>query len=323
MATSSSTTISPRRHESISKWRSGQPPAFALLVYPITLLVGSLYSAISPTAQSQQQSTATRPGPVVPINYFARKDNIFNIYFVKVGWAWTTLAFASLLFTQQAYTHSPVELRAKRGIKALLRYAVVTCAWFLTTQWFFGPAIIDRMFTLSGGRCENISILADSPSASSSAAAGTAHKVTEEIKTIFTAAACKAAAGHWKGGHDVSGHVFMLVLASAFLAVEALGTSSGECKPLADGAKEKQDNINTMDHSAVADIDDRFKVWSLRFVWGVALLSWWMLLMTAIWFHTWLEKLSGLLIAISVIYIIYYLPRTLTSWRHVIGIPGI
>jgi len=322
MATTSSTTIS-----SASRWRSGQPPAFALLVYPITLLVGSLFSVISPTAQSQQQSTAnplilpTRSSPVVPINYFARKDNIFNIYFVKIGWAWTTLAFVSLLFTHQAYTHSPVELRVKRTIQALLRYAVVTCAWVLTTQWFFGPAIIDRMFTLSGGRCENISILAD-PSPSSSAAAGAAHKVAEEIKTIFTAAACKAAAGRWKGGHDVSGHVFMLVLASAFLTVEALGSSSGECKPLAEDAKEKQDNIDAMHHSATTT-DGRFRVWSLRIVWGVTLLSWWMLLMTAIWFHTWLEKFSGLLIAISIIYITYYLPRTLTSWRHIIGIPGI
>ena len=145
------------------------------------------------------------------------------------------------------------------------------------------------MFTLSGGRCENT--LADpSPSA------GVAHKVTEEIKTIFTAAACKAVAGSWKGGHDVSGHVFMLVLASAFLAVEALGASSGEYNPLAEGAKEKQDKIGdkigTMDHSA-ANTDDRFRVWSLRLVWGVTLLSWWMLLMTAIWFHTWLEKVGN------------------------------
>lgn len=141
------------------------------------------------------------------------------------------------------------------------------------------------MFTLSGGRCENI--LVDlSPSA------GVAHKVAEEIKTIFTAAACKAVAGSWKGGHDVSGHVFMLVLASAFLAVEALGASSGECNPLAEGAKEKQDKIGTMDHSA-ANTDDRFRVWSLRLVWGVTLLSWWMLLMTAIWFHTWLEKVGN------------------------------
>ena len=37
-------------------------------------------------------------------------------------------------------------------------------------------------------------------------------------------------------------------------------------------------------------------VWARRFVLGVAGLGWWMLFMTAIWFHTWLEKVSFILV---------------------------
>jgi hypothetical protein len=35
------------------------------------------------------------------------------------------------------------------------------------------------------------------------------------------------------------------------------------------------------------------KSWTLRLVWGVVGLGWWMLFMTAIWFHTWLEKVCA------------------------------
>ena len=40
------------------------------------------------------------------------------------------------------------------------------------------------------------------------------------------------------------------------------------------------------------DGEDGLQVWALRFVLGVTGLGWWMLFMTAIWFHTWLEKVS-------------------------------
>ncbi|EGP81843.1 uncharacterized protein MYCGRDRAFT_98124 [Zymoseptoria tritici IPO323] len=37
---------------------------------------------------------------------------------------------------------------------------------------------------------------------------------------------------------------------------------------------------------------------------GVAVLSWWMLLMTAAFFHTWFEKLTGSLVALTTIYLV-------------------
>ena len=115
---------------------------------------------------------------------------------------------------------------------------------------------------------------------------------TQHFEELFTGAACKAAGGDWKGGHDVSGHVFMLVLATAVLAFEAVGAgvkvfgmglSNGE----GENVKEKADSDAT--GSA-----DGLRVWTGRFVVGVIGLGWWMLFMTAIWFHTWLEKVRFL-----------------------------
>ena len=55
----------------------------------------------------------------------------------------------------------------------------------------------------------------------------------------------------------------------------------------AEDGKEKQDGGDKDD-----GVEDGLQVWALRFVLGVAGLGWWMLFMTAIWFHTWLEKVS-------------------------------
>jgi len=49
----------------------------------------------------------------------------------------------------------------------------------------------------------------------------------------------------------------------------------------------------------------------------------WMLLMTAIYFHTWFEKLTGLLVALVGLYITYVLPRWIPALRSIVGLPGI
>ncbi|KAJ6044405.1 hypothetical protein N7499_006905 [Penicillium canescens] len=308
-------------------------PLAALLIYPATLLLGSLYSTISPTANPSRDTQPASPlAPSLaadlhlsesPVNYFARKNNVFNVYFVKIGWLWTTAAFVSLLLFQPLYSSSRPqssshqETRLRRTLQAVLRYALATTAWYLSTQWFFGPAIIDRGFVATGGKCERAFEKV------SELGAG-----TTDLEALFTAATCKAAGGAWRGGHDISGHVLMLVLATGFLAFEAVGASApaflSRFGPSGDAGRERKTSdadspptVGTTESGGVA------RLWSLRLVWGVVGLGWWMLFMTAIWFHTWLEKWSGLLIALSAVYAIYILPRRLASWRSVVGEPGI
>lgn len=110
---------------------------------------------------------------------------------------------------------------------------------------------MDRTFIVTGGTCRAV---AEDPS------------VREKMGTaavVATSAACKVAGGSWSGGHDLSGHTFLLTHASLFLWSEvAPGLMTGDW-----------------------DVG----VWSVVACLGI---WWWMLLMTGVYFHTWREKVS-------------------------------
>jgi hypothetical protein len=299
-----------------SRYNSTKPSSYLLLIYPVILAAGSLFSLISPIASPPATPLApgltsdlhTPPTSSQTPNYFAGKHNIINIYFVKIGWLWTTLAFALL----QATTNSSNSNKSIRYIQAIARYALVTSSWFFTTQWLFGPPLIDRSFTITGGHCEF-------PSGEVSLEGGI------DITTLTSAISCKARGGRWRGGHDISGHIFMLTLSSAFLFYEMYISDRNSSHPsvsAAAAAKLAQD-LTEDERKAMGgwetETDAKIRLWSTRFAWAVISLDFWMILMTAIWFHTWLEKLSGLVLATSCIWGIYYLPELVPSWGNIVG----
>lgn len=111
-------------------------------------------------------------------------------------------------------------------------------------------------------------------------------------REFFTAATCKLAGGQWKGGYDISGHVFLLVLGSAFLWMEILPAVSGREMRM---IKRKEGDVITADREAEGEKEREEKeaIQGLSVPLVVAGLSWWMLLMTAAYFHTWFEKVSA------------------------------
>ncbi|KAF4459715.1 SCS3 Inositol phospholipid synthesis [Fusarium albosuccineum] len=301
-----------------------------LALFPVVLVFGTVFSILSPETRAapyDHVAQAYVQDPKVSPNYFASKTNIFNVVFVKRGWAWITAAFAVFIFSH------PSTAVAGRRVRAGLRWAAVTSIWFLVTQWCFGPALIDRGFRWTGGRCE------------------LARREIEMGDTglgeMVTAVACKAAGGKWKGGHDISGHVFLLSLGTAFLMQEVgwavlrwSGKPSEErCVVMTDGA------LKSANVEAETPIGEGAEKPALglggKFAVGVMGLSVWMLLMTAIYFHTWFEKVSfyaristcdteltdskftGLLTAATAFYIVYIVPRFVPGLRQVIGLPGV
>lgn len=150
-----------------------------------------------------------------------------------------------------------------------------------------------------------------------------------DAKELVTHAACKIAGGRWHGGHDISGHVFILILGSAMLWLEILpavlvasGLREDRRIRMGDGAV-KSAAVETTDRrqgnmEVPKDLGLGVKV-SL----GVAGLSWWMLLMTAAYFHTWFEKFTGLLVAFTTLYVVYFLPRAVPALRQIVGMPGV
>ena len=308
-----------------------KPQSYYLLFYVILLMLGSLYSAISPNAASTSDplplaagitSDASIPYSPSPVNYFAYKRNFLNLYFVKIGWVWTTLAFLlihltttrpSLQSNSSSNTKTPLH-----HIQALVRYGIITTSWLLTTQWFFGPALIDRSFTITGGHCESHTPALDPLSASYTPA-------EVDMTTLTSSLACKASGGHWRGGHDISGHIFILVLSSASLLLELYIADRHASHPhispraAASLAHDMTDEEKVWIGGWESETAAKIRVYSRYLVWTVVALDVWMILMTAIWFHTWTEKLSGLLLGSGTIWLVYWLPEFVQGWRAVVG----
>ncbi|KAI0180066.1 inositol phospholipid synthesis and fat-storage-inducing TM-domain-containing protein [Hypoxylon sp. FL1284] len=334
--TSSSSATATKR---TSPYLPTPTETLALAAYPALLAFGTVFSAVSPETRDAPydagaQSHAAGAAP----SYFARKDNVVNVVFVKRGWAWVSAALVAFVLTHRAF-----RAYTRRGngngngnggeggwqgakvARAAIRGAIVTGWWALVTQWCFGPPLIDRGFRFTGGRCEV-------------AVEAVAEGVADSAE-VLTAAACRAAGGRWRGGHDISGHVFLLVLGSFFLLQEVgwvlrragvgLGTPGGgvqgeeRCVVMADGAV-KGAGVEAEELVGEEDEEERRQLgFGGRFALSVVALCYWMLLMTAIYFHTWFEKLTGLLVAFMAIYPVYILPRWLPPLRALIGLPGI
>lgn len=306
-------------------------------IYPTTLFVGSLFSTIhrdtrNATYIPHQQAFQPSSAP----SYFAKKTNAFNIYFVKVGWFWTTLAFFLLLVSNRNFGPPLRPVLTRQRLQALLRYTCITLVWIAVTQWFFGPPIIDRSFRWSGGKCEQVIRDADGGSAmkASSARAGGDGGVGEQFHAVFTHAACKAIGGQWKGGHDISGHVFLLILGSATLSLEMLplflkmkGLREARRILTPDGFVrsanvEKEDGGRQTQQQIEAAAREKTSI-GVKVSLMVAGLMGWMLLMTAAYFHTWFEKFTGLCVAFGAIYAVYFLPRGVPFLRRILGMPGV
>ena len=240
------------------------PELLIIIIYPSILLIGSLFSILDPTVRSTPYSTLLQsyPPDLAP-SYFARKSNIFNLYFVKIGWAWTTLAFFLFLFSHPLTGPRNAIVLTPRRLQALTRYGLATVWWTIITQWFFGPALIDRAFRWTGGQCKLVWT-----------------RDADGVRDIMTATACRIMGGQWMGGYDISGHVFLLVLGSAFLMFEAM--------PVILGRTTSKEELHV-----AGDGDDWEGGISVGILLGVTAMCWWMLLMTAIYFHTWFEKVCS------------------------------
>ncbi|KAK4554931.1 hypothetical protein LTR86_008079 [Recurvomyces mirabilis] len=292
-----------------------------LSLYPLTLLLGSIFSTLHPSTRAATYNPIAQAyDPSTAPSYFARKGNLFNVYFVKIGWFWITLAFSSFVLTHSSLGPPLRAVVTRRRWQAAVRYGLVTL-------WFFGPPIIDRSFTWTGGKCEMIE--------SETLAARREKAGMSEVEKAFTHAACKGIGGQWRGGHDISGHVFLLILGSAMLWLELLPallrmeglrearrvlTRDGLVRSAAietdadtaDGGKEGR-NVKIVEETSLG----------VKAALGVAGMSWWMLLMTAAYFHTWFEKFTGLAVAFTAVYLVYFLPRAVPAMRKVVGLPGV
>ncbi|PIA17503.1 hypothetical protein COEREDRAFT_30214, partial [Coemansia reversa NRRL 1564] len=131
--------------------------------------------------------------------WWASKRSLFNVYVAKAAWGWTTAIFLSALVLCAPARSSS----ATTG--AVLRYVLATLYWIALVRWFFGPPLFDRVFVHTGGSCHF-----PQPNAAPTPL------------PVASMQLCRSAGGSWAGGHDVSGHCFLLIHSALLLTEEAL-----------------------------------------------------------------------------------------------------
>ncbi|GAA5940801.1 uncharacterized protein JCM15063_000881 [Sporobolomyces koalae] len=230
--------------------------------------------------------------PVPSLPFFADKRNSINQLFVKRSWGWVTVIYVayslSLFLTaplltvdskkRDSSTSTPSQPAIQLSpaaktpfnllVTSLRRYLLSSLFWFYLTQktWFgtrTGPSISHRILESSGAVCV--------PSTLSSTA------------TVAVPVCTGARGEYWRGGHDTSGHSFMMIHCSMFL-FELVHPLLPSLFPRYFAATSNRTQQRKLPVAVTVS------AWAAIAVMG---LCWWMLLMTSLFFHSPSEKLSG------------------------------
>lgn len=223
-----------------------------------------------------------------PRSYFSRSDNLFNVYFVKIGWFWTLL-FSVPYLALSSYTICCGDIK-RLYRNHFPRIAIATMFWYGWTKFF---NVIETTF----GRCS-----------------------TRGFETKSTC----LKAGHLWQGFDISGHAFILIYSSLVLIEEARPIVNWEA--IKDLLRNEEHNRNGGDGARGSLMtnplknlkDDQIKnlqvlyqkytpLVRILFVGMTALQLLWdvMLVCTMLYYHNMVEKVISGIIAILTWYFTY------------------
>ncbi|RLV91409.1 FIT family protein scs3 [Spathaspora sp. JA1] len=243
-------------------------------------------------------------------SYFTDKRNILNQLFVKNGWLWTTVVIAIFYISILSHTRQqPRKTKIIRGL--LIRYGLITLWWILFTQWCFGLPIMDRIFVFTGGKCvaENV------PS----------HHVglflnlgngKSESKLISSYSCKRIKGGSWEGGHDPSGHVFLLIHSSLYLFLETSQYWPGWMELINPLSEIAHNHEKSMIEKIKSVIILGIKIHPHLLIIVLISFWWFMLLTTNIYFHSIGEKLVGMVYGYIGVVVVYFIPRLFQPHQH-------
>lgn len=252
------------------------PPDLKVGVYLMALFVGGLIGDFLPP----------------PRTYLARKDNVFNVYFVKMGWAWTLfVAGAFMYFTSFTYCCGNID----KVKKHMSRLAIGTFFWFFWTNAF---VFIEE----ATGFC-----LSDA----------------EKTKTL-----CLQHGYKWFG-FDISGHCFLLIYSSLILMEEAKVMKGWEniSELIRYEAYDEDTSLRFLTPEEVSCLKEYYQKYgpyirggfvtmtSLLLIWDVMLIG------TILYFHSMVQKVMGGIIAVCTWFFTYrywYASKSLPTP----GLPG-
>ncbi|ABN68198.2 predicted protein [Scheffersomyces stipitis CBS 6054] len=250
-------------------------------------------------------------------NYYTNKKNVLNQVFVKNGWFWTTanivLFYGIVLYKEKS---SAIRINIAKG--AVIRYVLATVWWIFFTQWFFGLPIMDKVFVYTGGSC----VIEKETHPGQSRFLHLFEAAGEEVgnklsSTSITSYHCRRIKGSWEGGHDPSGHVFLLIHSSLYLFLEVSPYWVSYSHFKASLSKLRKEVVKPVSLGEKFSSFIKYSVANPPIVVAKLITLWWfMLLMTNIYFHSLGEKLVGLVFGYIGVVGIYYVPRIVEKQKQ-------
>lgn len=219
------------------------------------------------------------------------RHNWVNQIFVKRAWLWNTLVIAAIGATlkrtagglrgehkrTEALSSADLPMRILSS-RTLARWAEATLGWIVFAVWFFGPSFSQRVSIATGAVC----ILGG-----------------EQVDVTN----CNSrGTGRWSGGHDVSGHTFILAL-GMFLILETLVPYFPYVLPSFSLLRKSIPYAIYADRDIFRTGQPRTRLVNVAVFWAsVMLVGLWstMLVVTSVYHHYAIEKVTGLLYAIFV-----------------------
>ncbi|KAI1312988.1 hypothetical protein EDD11_002809 [Mortierella claussenii] len=273
------------------------PHQYLCFIFPVTLLLGSLFGTIGGDKPS----------------YFSNKRNLLNMLFVKNGWGWTSLAFWIYLAVvfgkafvkqqeQSTDITTPVEIDVQRPQEESADQDSVPRTHTRSTAAEAGvednqvPSLVGTNLPARGTVASaqvptNVIVKAFvrwglatlywwvisqwffGPGLFDRVFVMTGGSCS--IDGHWSQYYCRKMGGQWSGGVDISGHMFLLTHAWLFL-MEELSVFMNV--PEAWTALQNRQGA-------------KYAVWGIA---GLCGLWWWMLLMTSVYYHHLMEKMTGL-----------------------------
>lgn len=140
-------------------------PVFFFTVLSLFLQTHAYNVSLSAAPSRVLDGVQSKLSPVTSI--FAHKDNWINRLFLKYSWFWTTMACMAQALTLRTPASGLAEGKGKAKaeeengtlrvadsrIRSFIRWLIATGCWIAFAGWLFGPSIMQRIFTSSGGVC--------------------------------------------------------------------------------------------------------------------------------------------------------------------------
>jgi len=245
----------------------------------VVVASATVYSVLHDTYLDTSNPLLTHlPHPLGKTHYYANKANYLNVYFIKKAWAWTSAAFLFSWITSPPST---------RTAERVWKWVAQTAMWLVFTTWFFGPSLFERAILASGGECLLTLPAGDLVVVPAEHCFTKSYLSPQNHPHLF--AATSALAPNWSAtprlrrGHDISGHIFLLIMSTLFL-VDQLRFSFR--------------------------VDRRSALHTVATVLNIALIGLWLFATytTSLYFHSPLEKVTGFLLGASC-FVITLLPE--------------